>query len=115
MAVMSIPGNEGRIAQAMGECQRKLRIFSVYFWRSDAENEAVLAAVLKRARTTKHPWLIACDANISPEDSEKRQWFRNDRMHVTAPEGVSTCRSKNAEREWVQKVYDHVIACNGLK
>ena len=115
MAVMSIPGNEGRIAQAMGECQRKLRIFSVYFWHSDAENEAILAAVLKRARTTKHPWLIACGANISPEDSEKRQWFRNDRMHVIAPEGVSTCRSKNAKREWVQKVYDHVIACNGPK
>ena len=65
----------------MGECQRKLRIFSVYFWHSDAENEAILEAVLKRARTTKHPWLIACGANISPEDSEKRQWFPNDRMH----------------------------------
>ena len=34
-------------------------------------------------------------------------------MHVIAP--VSTCRSKNAKGEWVEKVYDHVIACNSLK
>ena len=29
-------------------------------------------AVLKRARATKHPWLIACDANRSPVDCEKK-------------------------------------------
>ena len=36
-------------------------------------------------------------------------------MHVIAPEGVSTCRSKNAKGVWVEKVYDYVIACNSLK
>ena len=82
----------------MGECQRKLRIFSVYFWHSDAENEAILAAVLKRARTTKHPWLIACGANISPQDSEKRQWFRNDRMHSIAPEGSVDVQIKKCQK-----------------
>ena len=36
-------------------------------------------------------------------------------MHVMAPAGVSTCRSKNATGEWVEKVYDYVLACNSLK
>ena len=29
-------------------------------------NEALLEAVLKQARTTRDPWLIACDANMCP-------------------------------------------------
>ena len=33
-------------------------------------------------------------------------------MHVIAPEGVSTCRSKNVKGDWVEKVYDCVIACS---
>ena len=36
-------------------------------------------------------------------------------MHVTAPAGVSTCRSKNAKGELVEMVYDCVIACSSLK
>ena len=52
---------------------------------------------------------------MRPEDVEKSLWFRKDQMHVIAPEGVSTCRSKNAKGEWVEKVYDYVIACSGLK
>ena len=36
-------------------------------------------------------------------------------MHVTAPEGVSTCRSKNAKGDWVEKVYDCVKVCSTLK
>ena len=55
-----------------------------------------------------HPWLMACDANMSPEDIEKSLWFRKDQMHVIAQEGVSTCRSKNAKGEWMEKVYDYV-------
>ena len=61
-----------------------LRTFSVYFWRSEgwtSRNEALLEAVLKRTRTTKHPWLIACDANMSPEDFEKSSWFRKDQWN----------------------------------
>ena len=38
------------------------------FGRMDVEMEAVL----KRTRTTKHPWLTACDANMSPKDFEKK-------------------------------------------
>ena len=36
-------------------------------------------------------------------------------MHVTAPKGVSTCRSKNAKGERCGVFYDHVIACSSLK
>ena len=74
-----------------------------------------MEAVLKRSRTTKHLWVIACDANMSPEDFEKSLWFRKDQMHVIAPEGVPTSRLKNARGEWVAKGYDYVIACSSLK
>ena len=87
-----------------------LRIFSVNFWHSEGwtpRNEALLEAVLKRTGTTKNPWLIACDANMSPEDFERSLWFLKDR--------VSRCRSKNAKGEWVEKVFDYVIGCNSLK
>ena len=34
-AVVSIPGNEGRIAQAWVNVRGGLRVFSVYFWHSE--------------------------------------------------------------------------------
>ena len=56
------------------------------------------------------------DGNMSPEDFEKRLWFRKDQMHVMAPEGVSTCRSKKKTKgERVEKVYAYVTACSSLK
>ena len=36
-------------------------------------------------------------------------------MHVVAPEKASTCRSKSAKGEWVEKVFDYVIACDSLR
>ena len=37
-------------------------------------------------------------------------------MHVTAPEGLLTFRSKDAKGVWVEKLCDYVIACsNSLK
>ena len=51
VAIEWIPGNEGRIAQ-----------FSVSFWHSEGwtpRNVALLEAVLKQARTTRHVLLIA--------------------------------------------------------
>ena len=88
-AIESIPGNEGRIAQAWVNVRGGLRIFSVYFWHSEGwtpRNEALLEAVLKRARTTRHPWLKACDANMCPEDFEKSLWFQRETMHVVVTE-----------------------------
>ena len=116
--IESIPGNEGGIAQTWVNVRGGLRVFLVYFWHSEGwtpRREAILEAVLKRAGTTKHPWLIACDADMSPEDFEKSLWFRKDQVHVMAPEGVSTCRSKTAKGERVEKVYDYVTACSSLK
>ena len=58
VAIESIPGNEGRIAQAWVNVRGGLRIFSVYFWHLEgwtSSNEALLEADLKRTRTTKHP------------------------------------------------------------
>ena len=95
-----------------------MRMFAACFWHTEGwspRNEAIQEAVLKRARTTKHPRLMASDADVSPEDFEKSFWFRKDQMHVIAPEGVSTCRPKNAEGEWVEKVYDCAIVCNSLE
>ena len=34
--------------------------------------EALLEAVSKRTIITKHPWLVARDANMSPRDFEKK-------------------------------------------
>ena len=34
---------------------------------------------------------------------------------MVASEKASTCRSKGAKEEWIEKVYDYVIACNSLK
>ena len=62
-----------------------LRIFSVSFWHSEEwtpRNEALLEAVLKQARTTRHPWLIACDANMCPGDFEKES---------LVPQGAGVC------------------------
>ena len=70
-AIESISSKEGRIAQAWVNVRGELRIFSVYFWHSEGwtpRNEALLAAVLKQPRTSRHPWLVACDANMCPKD-----------------------------------------------
>ena len=77
-AVASIPGNEGRITQAWVNVRGCIRVFSENFWHSEgwsSRNEALLEAVLKRALITKHPWLVACDANMSPVIFEKCLWF----------------------------------------
>ena len=34
-------------------------------------NEALLEAIVRQAKVTRHPWLIACDANTHREDFEK--------------------------------------------
>ena len=64
-------------------------MIAAHLWHTEGwspNNEAILVAVLKRAKTTKHPWLIACDATMNAEDFEKSLWFRKDQMHVIAPD-----------------------------
>ena len=117
-AIGSIPGNEGRIAQVWVNVRGGLRVFSVYFWHSEGwtpRNEALLEAVLKQARTTRHQWLIAYDANMCPEDFENSLWFQREQMYVVAPKDASTCMSKGPKGEWVERTYDYVIASGSLK
>ena len=40
---------------------------------STPRNDAFLMeAAVKQVRTTRHRWLIACDANMCPEDVKKK-------------------------------------------
>ena len=100
--VASIPGNEGG-----------MRVFSVYVWHSEGWTPRT-EAVLKWVRVTKHSWLIACDADVSPAEFEKRFWFQRNRMHVVAPKEASACRSKGAKGDWIEKVDDYVTASETL-
>ena len=61
-AVTCIRGNEGRIAQSWLNVRGGKRVFAVYFWHSEGwtpRNEALMEAVVKLARTTRYPWLVA--------------------------------------------------------
>ena len=73
----------------------------------------MLEAVLKQAMTTRHPCPIACDANMGPEDFEKSFWIQREQMHVVAPKGASTCRSKGPK--WIARTNDYVIASGSPK
>ena len=89
--------NEERIAQARVNVRGSLRVFSVYFWHSEGwtpRSEALLEAVVKQARVTKH----VVGENVSKRCS--RKVFRSDGtwMHAVAPKEASTCRSK---AQWV--------------
>ena len=76
----------------------------------------MLEAVLKQARTTRHAWLIACDANMCPEDFERKS---------LVPIGADACggpeRSIYVQVERPKKMsgsketVDCVIACNSLR
>ena len=69
-----------------------------------------------QARTTRHPWLTACDADMCPEDFEKSLWFQREPMHVVAPNKKrSTCRSKGPKDEWIERTCDYVIASGSLR
>ena len=112
--VVSISSNEGRIAQARVNVRRGVRVFSVYFCHSEGWIRALLEAVAKQAHTTRHSWLVACNANMCPEDFERSLLFRRERMHVVAPKEASTCKSEGSKGEWIERTYDYVIVCNSL-
>ena len=64
-----------------GECERR-HAGVVYFWHSEGwtRNEALMEAVVKKARTTEHPWFVACVANVDPEDFNKSLLCKNNCM-----------------------------------
>ena len=60
---------------------------------------------MKQVRTTRHQWLIACDANMCPEDFEESLWFQNRQMFIKAQEeAFATCRAKGPHGELNQKM-----------
>ena len=73
--IASIPGNEGRITQAWVNARGGMRVFSVYSEGWTPRNETLLEVVLKRARITRHPWLVA-DANMGRLILKKASGFR---------------------------------------
>ena len=105
-AVTSILGKEGRIAQAWVSV-RGMRVLAV----------ELMEAVVKLARTTRYPWLVACDANMNPKDFKKSLWFKKKRcMFMKAPEeGITTERSKGPDVELIERTYDDVIASQSLQ
>ena len=81
-SIDSISGNEGRIAQAWVDVRGGLRVFSVHSWHSEGwtpRTEALLEAVVKQAKVTKHPGLIARCANVCPESFDKSR-FKESRV-----------------------------------
>ena len=84
-----------------------MRVFAVYSWHSERwtpRNQALMEAVVMRARTTRHPWLIACYANMCPEGFKKSLRLQGRHMFIEAPrEGGSTCRSKGPIGEFIER------------
>ena len=49
----------------MGERKRRYAGFCrVLVTLRRVDTEALMEAVVKKARTTRHPWLVACDAKL---------------------------------------------------
>ena len=61
-------------------------------------------AIVKQARTTRHPWLVACDSNMKPEDVKKSLWFKEKvHVHGAPEEGIFTCRSTCPKGELIDR------------
>ena len=111
-AVTSIPGNEGRIAQACVNAPGSLRVFAVHW---TPRNEALMAVVVKRVRATKHPWLVACDVHIDRDDLKNSLWYKSGHMFIDPPgEGTSACRSEGPNGKLIERTYDYVILSRSL-
>ena len=79
-------------------------------------SEALMEAVVKQASATRDPWLVACDANLKPEDFKKSLWYKSMHMFIEAPgEGKSICRSKGPSDWFIERTYDYVIASHSLQ
>ena len=73
----------------------------------------MLEAVLKQARTTRHPWLIACDANMCPEDFEKSLWFQKGADACGGPERSFHVQVEKGTKD--ERTYDYVVASCSLE
>ena len=82
--------NEERITQARVNVRGSLRVFSVYFWHSEgwtARSAALLEAVVKQARVTKHVVgeyvsRRCCEKSFVPKGAGCTLWPRKKRRHA---------------------------------
>ena len=75
-----------------------------------------MEGVVKQARATRHPLLVACDANTDPMDFRRGLWFKEKCMFIETPEaGISNCQSTSPQGDLIEKTHDHVIACKSLQ
>ena len=64
---LSLRMGEGSPAQAWLNVKGGLRVIALHIFHPEGwtpKNDAIMEAVVKQARTTSHPWLVACDANV---------------------------------------------------
>ena len=72
--------------------------------------------LVKQARSTRRPWLVACDVNMDPDGFRKSLWLKEECVSIEAPEqGISTSRSKCSKGEAIERTYDYVIASRSLQ
>ena len=79
-------------------------------------NDALMEAVVKHVRTTRHPCVVACDANVDLRELRPGLWFKEERMFIEAPhEDVSIRRSTGSKGELIERACDFVIVSKNLQ
>ena len=53
----------------------------------DSQDEKLMEEVVEQARSPRHSWLIACDANMEPYAFKESGWFHESSVYIKAPEG----------------------------
>ena len=78
-----------RTAQAWVNDRGGTRVFAVFFWHSEGStprDEALMEAVIEQTRTTRHPWMVASDDKMNPEDFEEEPVVQRESIFIEAPE-----------------------------
>ena len=119
-ATRSLPKNEGRITQAWVNVSGIVFFFlPVYLWHPEGwtpRNEALMEAVVKQARTTRHRWLVACDANMDPDDFKESLWCKEKNKFNEGPvAGIPRADLQALKGELIERTYDYAIASRSLQ
>ena len=77
----------------------------------------MLEAALKRVRVARHPWLVACDANMSPVEFDKKTSGFGGTGRMWCPERSFDMQVERSATKVFRKKKncDYVIACDSLK
>ena len=77
--------NEGRRAEPWANCLQGIHDFTMYFWHSEGwsiRSEELIRAALSRVAATKSHWIIACETNMEPVQSNVGDWFAAARSQI---------------------------------